>query len=86
MYDECQLTCKQPNMHRNQAAPSVVYENGRFEGAVDCPNDVRGRKKKEKRLSIIERMGKKKAKKRKLYTAMPVGVWRLPIMGYRWVF
>jgi hypothetical protein len=40
------------------------------------------RRKKEKRLSIIERMGK-----RKLYTAMhTVGVWRLPIMGYRWVF
>jgi hypothetical protein len=45
------------------------------------------RRKKEKRLSIIERMGKKSEKKRKLYTAMhTVGVWRLPIMGYRWVF
>jgi hypothetical protein len=48
-------------MHRNQAAPSVVYENGRFEGAVDCPNDVQGKKKKKEE-------GKKSEKKKAVYS------------------
>jgi hypothetical protein len=55
-------------MHRNQAAPSVVYENGRFEGAVDCPNDVQGKKKKkeERKKTFNNREnGKKKRKKKK---------------------
>lgn len=47
--DECKRTCKQLSMLRNQAAFDVVYENGRFESAVDCPYDVQEKETFNKR-------------------------------------